>query len=101
MVKDGAALKQLGVDGGMVVNDWLCQFLADILNVKVERPVIIETTALGAAHLAALGAGVVSSLQDRPRVLDRDFVPNMPDAQRAALMAGWQAAVAQALAGTD
>ncbi|MEE8245020.1 MAG: FGGY-family carbohydrate kinase, partial [Pseudomonadales bacterium] len=92
---------QLGVDGGMVVNDWLCQFLADILNVKVERPVIIETTALGAAHLAALGAGVVASLQDRLRVLDRDFVPNMPDAQRDVLMAGWQAAVAQALAGTD
>ena len=101
MAKDGAALKQLGVDGGMVVNDWLCQFLADILNVKVERPVIIETTALGAAHLAALGAGVVPSLQDGLRVLDRDFVPNMPDAQREALMAGWQAAVAQALAGTD
>ena len=101
MAQDGAAVEQLGVDGGMVVNDWLCQFLADILNVKVERPVIIETTALGAAHLAALGAGVVSSLQDRLRVLDRDFVPNMPDAQRAALMAGWQAAVVQALAGTD
>lgn len=99
MAHDGAVVEQLGVDGGMVVNDWLCQFLADILNVTVERPVIIQTTALGAANLAALGAGLVPALNTRMRGLDRVFVPSMEDARRQALLVGWQGALVQALAG--
>ena len=51
------------VDGGMVANDWLCQFLADILDVPVERPVVTETTALGAACLAGLEVGLYPSLE--------------------------------------
>ena len=46
------------VDGGMVANDWICQFLADMLNLPVERPKVIETTALGAAYLAGLETGI-------------------------------------------
>ena len=52
---DGADVGRLRVDGGMVVNDWLCQFLADVIDRPVERPVNVETTALGAAVLAAVG----------------------------------------------
>ena len=59
---DEAGLGTLRVDGGMVVNDWLCQFLADMLDRPVERPAVVETTALGAAYLAGLAAGVYGSL---------------------------------------
>ena len=59
---DGCAIEALRIDGGMVQNDWLCQFLADLLDVTVQRPRVIETTALGAAMLAGVGAGVYDSL---------------------------------------
>ena len=60
MAADGARVARLRVDGGMVANDWLCQFIADILGQPVERPAVIETTALGAAYLALqrLGPGL-------------------------------------------
>ena len=76
------------------------QFLADILEVSVERPLVTETTALGAAQLAALGVGEVRSVDELSErwYLDRRFVPRMSIAQRAKLIEGWQAAVAGVLA---
>ncbi len=100
MAADGALVQQLGVDGGMVVNDWLCQFLADILDMPVHRPAIVETTALGAATLAGLGAGLRVGLHEQRFGLDRSFTPNMPSARRRALLEGWRGAVRQTLAGT-
>ncbi len=99
MAADGAPVQRLRVDGGMVVNDWLCQFLADILHCPVERPVITETTALGAATLAALGAGLVGDIKDAGRLwqLEREFLPTMKETSRQRLLAGWRRAVARAL----
>ncbi len=91
----GSSIDTLRVDGGMVANDWLMQFLADVLNVSVERPTISETTALGAAYLAGLQAGVLDSIEDLSSrwQLDRRFEPAMNSTDRVALLAGWQAAV--------
>ena len=93
----GYALVELRVDGGAAANDLLCQFQADMLNIPVVRPRITETTVLGAAVLAGLGAGVWSSLDDVADVwqLDRRFEPRMGDAERGDLLAGWRAAVAR------
>jgi glycerol kinase len=92
-----AAIKTLRVDGGMAANDWVMQFLADQLRVEVDRPVVTETTAWGAAALAGLGAGVYASLGDvaKLRRPDRRFAPKMPTATRDKLYAGWQDAVAR------
>ncbi len=100
MAADGAAVTRLGVDGGMVANDWLCQFLADVLDRPVNRPKIIETTALGAATLAAAGPG--GDLRDVHQALGegQTFTPELPQAKRAALLEGWRRAVRQTLAGT-
>jgi glycerol kinase len=91
----GTALKALRVDGGMTRNDWVMQFLADILDLPVERPVVTETTALGAAYLAGLQAGLFASTDDIARRWQRDrlFEPQMKADQREALYAGWTAAV--------
>lgn len=99
MAEDGARINKLRVDGGMVVNDWLCQFLADILNLPVERPEITETTALGAATLAALGAGLVKDLDAAAQLwnLEREFQPDMHACVREELLLGWRQAVARAL----
>ena len=85
----------LRVDGGMVANDWLMQFLADVLAVPVERPVVTETTALGAASLAGLAVGVFGSLDDVARCWRRDavFRPAMAEERRDALYRGWLDAV--------
>ncbi len=96
MAEDGgAAPSALRVDGGMVGNDWLCQFLADMLDLPVERPVVTETTALGAACLAGLRVGVYPSQKAVADAwqLDRRFEPRMAPATRDRLYAGWQAAV--------
>jgi glycerol kinase len=79
----------------MVKNDWVMQFLADILNVPVERPVVAETTALGAAICAGLGTGVFSSLEEVASTWRRDrlFEPAMPEVDRQYLYKGWRAAV--------
>ena len=93
----GKAPDTLRVDGGMVVNDWLMQFLADVLDLPVERPTVAETTALGAACLAGLGAGLHSSpqaLAGRWR-LDRRFEPAMPAGVRERLLEGWDDAVSR------
>jgi len=91
----GQGAQRLRVDGGMVKNDWVMQFLADILNVPVERPVVAETTALGAAICAGLGTGVFSSLDEVASTWrrDRTFEPSMPDVDRQHLYKGWRAAV--------
>ncbi len=92
---DGAHLKTLRVDGGMVVNDWVMQFLADILDVTVDRPKITETTALGAAYLAGLQTGVYSSLEDIAKLWECEyrFEPRMGPSLRESLYAGWIDAV--------
>ena len=96
----GISLKMLRVDGGAVENDFLMQFQADLLNVPVERPMISETTALGAAYLAGLAVGFWT---DRSEIsahwnLDRPFEPKMEQQQREDLYAGWQKAVKAAIA---
>lgn len=96
MGQDGAAtLSALRVDGGMVVNNWLVQFLADILGVPVERPQVNETTALGAAYLAGLQAGLYRDLAEVASHWQRQrrFEPSMLPARREALYAGWLNAV--------
>ena len=88
---DGASLQALRVDGGMVVNDWVMQFLADILNVPVDRPRVTETTALGAAYLAGLKTGVYQGLDEIAQLWEREhhFEPAMKPALRETLYAGW------------
>lgn len=98
MTADGAAAPvALRVDGGMVANDWLVQYLADILGVEVERPDITETTALGAAYLAGLQAGWFASLEEVQNQWqsERLFKPAMPEFERDQHYSGWQAAVAR------
>jgi glycerol kinase len=102
MAADGAQAPQaLRVDGGMAANDWFCQFLADILEMRVERPAGLETTALGAAFLAGLATGVWAS----PEALAATwtpaaaFSPAMTDARRGSLLAGWRQALERTLLG--
>ena len=92
---DGLALSALRVDGGMAVNDWLMQFLSNVMDVVVERPVVTESTALGAALLAGLQAGVYGSLEDAGAAwrLDRRFSPAMGRTERAHRLAAWSRAV--------
>jgi glycerol kinase len=91
----GYQLEELRVDGGAAQNDLLCRFQADVLGVPVVRPRMTETTVLGAAFLAGLGAGVWSSLEEIAGVwqLDRRFEPRIDEDERAHLLAGWRAAV--------
>ncbi|MWK59241.1 glycerol kinase GlpK [Pseudomonas otitidis] len=96
MRQDGAAAPSaLRVDGGMVENNWVMQFLADILGVAVERPEVTETTALGAAYLAGLKAGLYRDLDEIARHWHRQqrFAPRMAEAHRAKLYEGWLDAV--------
>jgi glycerol kinase len=97
MRADGAQLHSLRVDGGMVVNDWFAQCLADTLGLPVERPRFIETTVLGAAALAGLGCGLYPSLDVLSGRWQRDrlFEPKLGADQRDAAYAGWRDAVAR------
>jgi glycerol kinase len=100
MARDGARRAEaFRIDGGMAANDWLCQFLADLLDARVERPVELETTALGAAFLAGLAAGVWKDLESVAATWHKaaEFVPSMPAARRAALIAGWRHAIERTL----
>ncbi|AKG73340.1 glycerol kinase GlpK [Salinicoccus halodurans] len=85
----------LRVDGGAVANDFLMQFQSDLLDTEVERPEVIETTALGSAYLAGLAVGFWSSTDELKRVSDTDtvFKPEMEQTEREDLYEGWQAAV--------
>ena len=93
--RDGSTPARLRIDGGMVENNWLCQFLADLLGIVVERPAQTETTALGAAYLAGLQVGIFSSPDDIAArwQVEREFVPAMDDKTRKLLLADWHAAV--------
>jgi len=100
MQRDGAQRAEaIRVDGGMAANDWFCQFLADMLEARVERPVELETTALGAAFLAGLATGVWDSLESLERTWSTAaiFAPALTPARRAALIAGWRQAIERAL----
>ena len=93
--RDGLTPIRLRVDGGMVENNWLCQFLADVLAIVVERPAQTETTALGAAFLAGLQVGVFGSLDDIAArwQADLEFDPDMNSQTRNLLLADWHEAV--------
>ncbi|MBI1210979.1 MAG: glycerol kinase GlpK [Alphaproteobacteria bacterium] len=93
----------LRVDGGMVVNDLFCQWLADLTGRPIERPEVVETTALGAAYLAGLGAGVYSSLDEVSEQwrCERRFLPKIGADERDARYAGWQEAVGRVLTKRD
>jgi glycerol kinase len=87
------------VDGGMVASNWTMQFLADILAAPVDRPKVNETTALGAAYLAGLSAGLYPPPAEFAKAwkLDRRFSPKMSEATRARKLAGWRDAVGRTL----
>ena len=91
----GIELKTLRVDGGAVKNNFLMNFQSDILNVPVERPVINETTALGAAYLAGLAVSYWADQQEIASqwAIDRAFEPSMQEEQREKLYSGWKKAV--------
>jgi glycerol kinase len=100
MAKDfGSTVASVRIDGGMAANAWLAQFLADMLQLPVERPQNLETTALGAAFLAGLATGVWDDLPAIERTWkQRDsFAPAMPDERRDGLIGGWRDAVARTL----
>ncbi len=89
----------LRVDGGMVASDWTMQFLSDILDASVDRPTILETTALGAAWLAGWKVGVWPDMKGFAKrwKLDRQFNPSMDPARRAKKLKGWRSAVKRTL----
>jgi glycerol kinase len=100
---DAKAANVLRVDGGMTASDWTMQRLADLLDAPVDRPMIQQTTALGAAYLAGLQAGVYpepSKFADNWR-LERRFKPNMSKATRERKLAGWARAVKGVLASDE
>jgi len=101
MAQDGLAPENLRVDGGMVGNDWMVQFLSDILGQSVDRPAMRETTALGAAYLAGLKAGLYPSLDDVERQwgLERRFEPSMNADRRQRHIEGWRDAVGRVKSG--
>jgi len=92
------AVRELRVDGGAAANDFLCQFQADVMDVAVLRPAVIETTSLGAAYLAGLGAGLWSSLDDLAGrwTLERRFAPALGGPARQAQVETWRRAVERA-----
>ena len=99
MKKDGLKPKIIKVDGGMVKNNWFLQFLSDVINIKVYRSQIEETTALGAAFMAGLQLGVFKSLNDISKKwkLNRKFIPKMKSHERLNLLKGWSQAIRKTL----
>lgn len=91
----GSCLVSLKVDGGACANNFLMQFQSDVLNCKVERPVCIETTSLGAAYLAGLATGYWKNKEDvlQNWQVDKTFEPAMDDSKRQEMLAGWSKAV--------
>ncbi len=100
MKKDGLKPKLIKVDGGMVANNWLTQFLSDIINLKVIRPKILETTALGVALLAGYQIGIFKSLKEIQAKWkkDRVFSPKLNKSLRNNLLQGWKQAIRKTLA---
>jgi glycerol kinase len=100
MARDGAArAATIRVDGGMASNDWFCQFLADVLDARVERPTQLESTALGAAFLAGLATGVWSDLNAVAATwtMGAMFTPKMAAPRRTEALAGWRTALRRTL----
>ena len=96
---DGMSCAGIKVDGGMVANNWLTQFMADVNQTVIDRPVVTETTALGVAMLAMLQDGQFASLEDMSQMwqLERRFTPAMDEAQASMLCEGWHKAVQRTL----
>jgi Glycerol kinase len=99
MRKDGLKPKIVKVDGGMVINNWFSQFLSNIIDAKVVRPKVKETTALGAALMAGLKIGVYKSLSDISNYwkIDKKFTPKISKSNRTKLLKGWQQAIRKTL----
>jgi glycerol kinase len=91
----GIQIKELRVDGGATVNNQLMQFQSDLLDCKVVRPKITETTALGAAYLAGLAVGYWKNIEDIQHQwqIDKSFSPSLDEQKRKELVKGWQRAV--------
>lgn len=97
---DGIAWAELRIDGGMAANDWMAQDLADILQLTVERPDYVESTGLGAAMLAATGAGLYDDLHSAVTAMRGNssrFTPDLDASIRKTRLAGWQSALAKLL----
>ena len=99
VAQDGVEPASLKVDGGMVANDWFCQALSDVCDLPVERPAVLETTALGAAYLAGSRAGVYGGFEEFRSTarLQRRFEPEMDAPRRTRLLSGWEDAVRRTL----
>ncbi len=100
MTRDAASpVRAIRVDGGMAANNWFCQFLADMLDARVERPRELETTSLGAAFLAGLATGVWPQLGAIAATWEgsAEFAPRMPASERSALIEGWRMALRRSL----
>ena len=99
MKKDGLKPNLIKVDGGMVKNKWFSQFLSNVINTKVIRPKVQETTALGAAFMAGLKIGVYKSLSDISKnwKIDKKFVPKISKRSRTILLKGWEQAIRKTL----
>lgn len=95
----GLKLKDLRVDGGASSNNFLMQFQSDILDVNIDRPKVVETTALGAAYLAGLAVELYNNKDEIKKswIIDREFIPNMSDDKRNLLYKGWKKAVSRSL----
>lgn len=99
MKQDGVESTTVLVDGGMVANDWLCQFLADMVQVDIQRPTNMESTALGAAFLAGLQLGIYADIDEvsQLKAIERVFTPTIDTNIRQACLKRWQAAVKSTL----
>ena len=99
----GISIKELRVDGGATANNTLMQFQCDMLNTKVVRPVVVETTAIGAAYLAGLAVGFWSSLEEIQAQwqMETIFTPTMSEANRNERASGWQKAIGAAISWTE
>jgi glycerol kinase len=102
MKHDGLRPRLVKVDGGMVMNNWFSQFLSNVVDIKVLRPKVQETTALGAAFMAGLQIGVYKSLKDISKnwKLDKNFTPKITSKERNNLVKGWSAAINKTLTKT-
>ncbi len=99
MKNDGLKPNLIKVDGGMVRNKWFSQFLSDVINTKVIRPKVLETTALGAAFMAGLKIGIYKSLTDISKnwKIDKKFTPKLNKKKRSNLLKGWEQAIKKTL----
>ena len=95
----GIKLKNLKVDGGASANNFLMQFQSDMLDVNIDRPKVVETTALGAAYLAGLAVGFYENKDEIKKswIIDKEFTPNMSEEKRILLYNGWKRAVQRSL----